>query len=241
MVGPREADGLTGSYIRWRSSRLGLVTDRLERALLLELLGPMVGKTLLDVGCGDGALAAVLARRGARVTGLDADPAMVVAARQRTEREAVTLTVVEGKSETLPFRRDTFDITLAVTSLCFVPDAAQAVAEMARVLRPGGRLVIGDLGRWSLWAMQRRIRGWLGNPIWRGAAFRMAAELRSSVEAAGLEVTAVRGSAYYPPCALAARLLAPADRWLGRTTTFGAAFVVVSARKPVVACPKGPP
>lgn len=227
------ADGLTGSYLHWRSSRLGLITDGLEQALLLELLGPLADQMLLDIGCGDGALSAVLARRGARVTGLDADAAMVAAARRLAEREAVPLMLLKGKGETLPFRPDAFDVVLAVASLCFIQDATQAIAEMARVLKPGGKLVIGDLGRWSLWAIQRRIRGRLGNPVWRAATFRTAAELRSSIEAAGLEVTAVRGAAYYPPSALAARLLAPADSWLGRASTFGAAFIAVAARKPL--------
>lgn len=227
------ADGLTGSYLHWRSSRLGLITDGLEQALLLELLGPVEDQMLLDIGCGDGALSAVLAQRGARVTGLDANAAMVAAARRRAESEAVPLMLLKGKGETLPFRRDAFDVVLAVESLCFIQDAAQAIAEMARVLKPGGRLVIGDLGRWSLWAMQRRIRGLLGNRVCRAATFRSAAELGSSIEAAGLEVTAVRGAAYYPPSALAARMLAPADGCLGRTTTFGAAFIVVAARKPL--------
>lgn len=227
------ANGLTGSYARWRASRLGTITDRLEQALLLELLGPIAGETLLDVGCGDGALAVLLARRGASVTGLNADPAMVGAAGQRAKQEAVPLTIIEGKGEALPFLPDTFDVTLAVTSLCFIRDAAQAIAEMARVLKPGGRLVIGELGRWSLWALQRRVRGWLGNPTWRAAAFRTAGELRSLVEAAGLEVTAIRGAAYYPPFAPAAQLLAPVDSWLGRTTAVGAAFIVVAARKPL--------
>jgi len=231
MVGSE--NGLTGSYIRWRSSRHGAITVRLEQALLLELLGPLTGRMLLDVGCGDGALAAVLARGGARVTGLDADPAMVVAARQRAKREAVPLTVVEGKGEALPFHPDTFDVTLAVTSLCFTRDATQAIAEMARVLKPDGRLLIGELGRWSLWSLQRRVRGWLGSPTWRAATFRTAAELRSSVEAAGLEVTTIHGAVYYPPFALAAELLAPVDGWFGRATTFGAAFIVAAAKKPL--------
>ena len=206
---------MTGAYIRWRSSRLGAITDRLEQSLLLELFEPVAGKTLLDVGCGDGALAAVLARRGARATGLDADPAMVAAARQRAKREAVPLTVVEGKGDALPFHPDTFDVTLAVTSLCFIRDAEQAIGEMTRVLKPGGRMVIGELRRWSLWSLQRRVRGWLGNPTWRVAAFRTTTKLRSLVEAAGLEVIAIRGAAYYPPFALAADLLAPLDSWLG--------------------------
>ena len=229
---PGSAGGLTGSYMRWRSSRLGLITDRLEQALLLELVGHVAGGMLLDVGCGDGTLSVVLAQQGARVTGLDPDPVMVAAARQRARRGDVPLTIVEGKGEALPFRSEAFDAALALASLCFVHDAARAIAEMARVLKPGGRLVIGDLGRWSLWAMQRRIRGRRGNPVWRAATFRTAAELRSFIEAAGLEVTAVRGAIFYPPCACAAQLLAPIDNPLGRATTFGAAFIVVSARKP---------
>lgn len=239
MVRPQAADGLIDSYAHWRSSRLGVTTDRLEQALLLELLGSVAGETLLDVGCGDGAFATALARRGAQVTGLDPDHAMVVAARQRASREAVPVTVVESKGEALPFHPDTFDVTLAVTSLCFIRDAAQAIAEMARVLKPGGRLVIGELGRWSLWALQHRVRGWLGNPTWRAAAFRTAAELRSLVEAAGLEVTAIRGAAFYPPSSFAAELLAPVDDRVGRATTLGAAFIAVSAKKPFLSEDRG--
>jgi ubiquinone/menaquinone biosynthesis C-methylase UbiE len=60
--------GLIESYYsRWRSSRLGQITDSLERQLLCELLGSVTGKTLLDVGCGDAAFAVELARRGAEV------------------------------------------------------------------------------------------------------------------------------------------------------------------------------
>jgi ubiquinone/menaquinone biosynthesis C-methylase UbiE len=226
-------EGLTDSYARWRSSRLRRITDALERQLLFELLGPAADKTLLDVGCGDGELASELARRGAIVTGLDADPTMIAAARRRTEIEGTQLHLVDGQAERLPFDDAVFDRVVAVTVLCFVRDAERAVAEMARVLKPGGLLVIGELGRWSLWATHRRIRGWLGDPIWRAAMFRTAAELRAFVEAASLKMIEFRGTAYYPPCGIAAGLLAPADPWLGRMTTVGAAFIVVSAEKAI--------
>ena len=223
--------GLNESYARWRSRRLGQITVRLERHLLFEMLGPVAGKTLLDVGCGDGALASELARRGAIVTGLDADPAMIAAARRSVGVEGARLHLVEGRAETLPFGQATFDIALAVTVLCFVRDATQAVREMARVLKPEGRLVVGELGRWNLWAAQRRIRGWLGDPTWRAAQFRSATELRALVHAAGLKVIEVRGAAYYPPCTAVARLLAPVDAQLGRRTSLGAAFVGILATK----------
>ena len=83
-------------YVRWRSSRLGRITDALERQLLAGLLGRVAGKKLLDVGCGDGAMAFELARQGATVTALDADPSMIAAARLRAEDEASRIQLVEG-------------------------------------------------------------------------------------------------------------------------------------------------
>lgn len=224
--------GLTDSYARWRTSCLGRITDALEQQLLFELLGPVADKAILDVGCGDGAVASELARRGAIVTGLDADPVMIAAAGRRTEIERTELRLIEGQAERLPFDDAAFDCVVAVTVLCFVRDAERVVAEMARVLKPGGRLVIGELGRWSLWAAHRRVSGWFGNPTWRVAMFRTAEDLRGLADAAGLHVIDTRGAVHYPPFGTAARLLAPIDLWLGQQTKFGSAFIAVLATKP---------
>lgn len=235
MAEPSPAPGgpaLAGSYARWRSRRLGQVTDRLQETLVLELLGPVADCDVLDVGCGDGALAATLSRRGARMVGLDPDPRMLAAARGRAEAGSLGLTLVPGRAEALPFPAATFDRVVAVTALCFVPEADRAVAEMVRVLRPGGRLVLGELGRWSIWAAIRTVRGWLGAPTWRAAHFRSAADLRRLVERHGLTVGETRGSTFYPPLDVAAALMERCDPWLGRRTTVGAAFVALSAARP---------
>jgi ubiquinone/menaquinone biosynthesis C-methylase UbiE len=155
------AVGLPESYRRWRESRLGQITDALEERLLLDLLGPVRGLSVLDVGCGDGVLASALARRGARVTGLDTDPQMLAAAHHRAKSESIELRLVRGRAEALPFEGETFDRVVAVTVLCFVRETDRAISEIARILKPGGRLVIGELGRWSLWAAIRRVKGWL--------------------------------------------------------------------------------
>jgi ubiquinone/menaquinone biosynthesis C-methylase UbiE len=230
LWGSQLTEALTASYARWRSKQLGQITDALEQRLLVAMLTPVTGKRLLDVGCGDGALASDLARRGAIVTGLDADVRAIAAA--RTRRAPVPGLLV-GQAERLPFADATFDRVVAVTVLCFVEHAEQAIAEMTRVLRPGGRLVIGELGYWSLWAAQRRLRAWLGNPIWREVKFRTARELGALAQAAGLTAIKTRGAIYYPPFAVAAKLLGPVDVWMGQRTAFGAAFLALAATKPV--------
>lgn len=217
------------AYTGWRGTSLGTVTEEIEQRLMLDMMGDLAGARFLDVGCGDGLLVCAAAANGAEATGVDPDPAMLAAARSRAANAGVRATFLEGRIERLPFPDASFDVVASVTVLCFVPDAAGAIREMARVLRPGGRLVLGELGRWSVWAAFRRVRGWLGSPTWKAARFRTSAELHALAEQAGLTVTALRGAVYYPPTTLLARALAPLDPWLGRLTTFGAAFIAMSA------------
>ena len=232
------AAGMARTYAGWRASTLGRITDRLEDALLRDLLGDVAGHAVLDLGCGDGALAVRLATAGAQVVGLDADPAMLQAAAVRAAAAGVRVQFATGRAEALPFTAGRFDVVIAVTVLCFVPDAETAFREIARVLRPGGAVVIGELGRWSLWALRRRIRGWFGNRLWRAARFRTGADLRRLAAGAGLDVRALRGAVFYPPVAALAWAMAPLDPWLGRITGIGAAFLVLRAEKPpAAACP----
>jgi SAM-dependent methyltransferase len=183
---------------------------------VFELAGPMSGTSLLDAGTGDGSYAIEAAARGAEVTGLDIDPAMLAAAKERARVRAVQPHFVEGRIEALPFAAASFDVVLAITALCFIADPIPAVRELARVLRPGGTLVEGDLARYSVWAVRRRVRGWLGSPTWRSAHFRCRGELRRAMAAAGLQVVAIRGGVYFPHCNYAAQVLTGFDRWLSR-------------------------
>jgi hypothetical protein len=93
-------------------------------------------------------------------------------------------------------------------------------------------MVVGELGRWSVWAALRRSRGWRGDRTWRHARFWSRRELRELAERAGLRVETVRGAVHYPPLAVAARVLGRVDRLLGRLRAPGAAFLVLSAQKP---------
>ena len=219
-------------YADWRASTLGAITESLEQGLVLELAGPLSGKAVLDVGCGDGTLTTEFHRKGASfVVGCDPDPHMIAKATARTMAGRDAMSYLLGRAEHLPFRDQSFDVVTAITVLCFVEHRSRAMEEMARVLKPGGRLLVGGLGRWSTWAASRRIRAWLGNDFWRHARFTTAHELRTAAIAAGLHIDRLCGAVYYPHCALAARAMKPLDPLLGGVTTFGAAFIAMQATK----------
>lgn len=218
-------------YARWRESALGALTESLEKEAVFALAGNLTGLRVLDVGCGDGAYAIWAAGLGANVTGLDSSPAMLDAARRRASAAGVSVDWREGRAEALPLETASFDVVIAVTVLCWVSDAVAAVQEMARVARPGGVVVIGELGRYSLWAWARRIRGRFGNKTWLEAHFWTTDELRRLVEVGHLKFVAARGAVYYPPSTIMAKWLAPFERLMSRITSIGAAFLCVRADK----------
>ena len=237
---PRQADeakraGQFGPdiYAAWRNSSLGDITEALEHRLIFELAGNIAGKPVLDAGCGDGSLAAAFARDGAlRVAGCDTDPRMLARARDRAASGQPGIGLSAARVQALPFPDNSFDVVTCITVLTFIADADAAMQELARVLRPGGRLIVGDLNKWSIWAVRRRIRGWFGATLWRNARFRTAQYLAASMRRAGLRTEATRGAIFFPPWTLTARLMAPFDPRLGRATTLGAAFVAVQGCKP---------
>jgi SAM-dependent methyltransferase len=99
------------------------------------------GDRVLDVACGTGVLAREVANRvspGGTVVGLDLDPGMLAVA--RTSRP--DLEWREGNAESLPFPDATFDAVVSQFGLMFVPDPPRALAEMWRVLEPGGRMAV---------------------------------------------------------------------------------------------------
>lgn len=112
---------------------------RATRALMADLLGQWLGhgQTLLDAGCGPGGNGAWLAAHG-EVVGVDVSPDALSFVRAR--RPAVR--PVRASIERLPFEEGSFDVAVEVTVLTIVADDALAVRELARVLRPGGALLL---------------------------------------------------------------------------------------------------
>ena len=123
-----------GDYARFAP----LVAEVGER--LVQRAGIRPGDAVLDVACGTGNVAIPAARAGGRVTGVDLTPEHFPAARSRATAAGVAVDWVEGDAEALPFEDDSFDVVLSSFGCMFAPRHAVAAAELARVLRPGGRL-----------------------------------------------------------------------------------------------------
>lgn len=106
--------------------------------LALEILGDVRGKRLLDLGCGEGGYCRALAERGADVVGVDGSPRLIEIAKERGGK----IEYICANANDLKIDEKAFDVVLAAMSLMDVEDYEGSVAEIARVLRPGGRLVM---------------------------------------------------------------------------------------------------
>ena len=115
--------------------------ERISRAT-----APTRDDALLDVACGPGILAAHLAADAGSIIGVDLVPEMLERARRECdERGLENALFLEGTAESLPFPEAAFDAVVSRLALHHLPDPNAALREMARVTRPGGRVVIADL------------------------------------------------------------------------------------------------
>jgi SAM-dependent methyltransferase len=121
----------------------------------VEAIDVRPGQRVLDVATGNGNAAIEAARRGAHVTGVDLTPAQIERATARCAREGVEVELLVGDAEDLPVPGAAFDAVLSVMGVIFAPDHARAMAELARVCRPGGTVAL------TTWTTH----GWLGS--WR--------------------------------------------------------------------------
>ena len=156
----RETQYKTDVNLAARQSIYAYQQPRIDLAReTLELAGLGGRETVADIGCGNGAYLAELARRGhaGPVLGADMSPGMLRAARNRGPRAGLLV----ADAMALPLRDSTADLTLAMHMLYHVPDPDRAVRELRRVTRPGGRLIVGLNGPDHL----RELRGLIAEAL----------------------------------------------------------------------------
>jgi SAM-dependent methyltransferase len=118
----------------------GLINGYYTRPAILDLAGDVAGRRVLDAGCGSGPLSAALRDRGASVTGFDSSAGMLELARRRLGSGADLHLADLGSP--LPFPDGAFDDVIACLVLHYLRDWTAPLAELRRVLRPGGRLIV---------------------------------------------------------------------------------------------------
>ncbi|MGD9999785.1 MAG: class I SAM-dependent methyltransferase [Acidimicrobiia bacterium] len=152
------------AYDAWFDRPWGRHATAVEHRMLLDAAGPVSGRAVLDAGCGTGRFMRRLESEGATVLGVDRDPDALTIARTRT-----TGALLLGDTHQLPLEDRSVDIAFAVNVCEFTADPARVFAELARVTRPSGRIVVGSLNRTSPWGYWK-LRQFTKSP-WNTARF----------------------------------------------------------------------
>ena len=176
-------------YDRWFTTPTGALVRKYEAGLVLDLLRPGRGETILDAGCGTGVFTLDILASGAHVTGLDISLPML--RRSREKEGGGPLQIVLGDMLHLPFPENVFDRVVSVTALEFIEDGLGAVRELFRVTKRGGWIVAATLNSLSPWASRRKAEAQKKQSIFTKAIFRSPDELRSLAPVEGVIRTAI--------------------------------------------------
>lgn len=144
-------DSLAEGYTA--ENETSLLNAYYERPTTLALAGDVTGRRILDAGCGSGPLFAALRDGGAIVSGFDGSPGMLAQARRRLGGDA-DLQVVD-LAEPMPYADNAFDDVVASLVLHYLRDWGPTLAELRRVLRPGGRLIVSVDHPFAIYGIER--------------------------------------------------------------------------------------
>lgn len=192
MPGKQLFDDEADSYDKWYRTKAGFQIDRIEKEAVFSFIHPQAGLTALDIGCGTGNYSILLAQKGLKVTGIDISSRMLAKAKTKAAEENLDINFIRASAEKLLFADNYFDIVLSVSAFEFFPNLQPALLEAHRVLKPGGRLVVGVIGRDSAWGryyMQKARRD--PHSVFSRARFYTVEELKNAMPGKNIRTKAV--------------------------------------------------
>ncbi len=159
-VSPEEYFSRTADdYDQWYNTKVGCFIDWLETELAFRMLPPQGGWRVLDAGCGTGNFTFKLARYGCSVTGVDISPDMLQRAQQKLRSLGPEGSPVEFRQmdiNRLAFCDAAFDAVYSMSAFEFIDDRRRAFDELWRVVKPGGKILIGTIAANSSWGRAYR-------------------------------------------------------------------------------------
>jgi ubiquinone/menaquinone biosynthesis C-methylase UbiE len=161
------------AYERSIDKHRGRFYGTLEERLVLDMLKPSPGESILDIGCGTGVSLMAFLDQGLRATGLDPSPYMLDLAHERLQHRA---DLYRGMAENLPFSDNEFNHACLVITLEFVEQPYKALAEACRVAKD--RVFVGFLNRQAIRGTRLRLEGMIAHTIYRHARLFSIWELR---------------------------------------------------------------
>lgn len=132
-------------YDSWYETKMGSFIDEVETKAAFDLFQPQSEEKILDIGCGTGNFSIKLAKRGCKVVGIDISQAMLEEARKKTKKNNLDINFQKGNALNLDFADNSFDSVFSMTAIEFIEDLEKAFKEMKRVVKPGGKIMLGTI------------------------------------------------------------------------------------------------
>ena len=146
-IGPADIETLKARLkATWMSGDYAHFAKPMEPGALAFLARVAItpGSKMLDVGCGAGQIAIPAAKSGVQVTGVDIATNLIEQARSRAMTDGLTVRFDEGDAEALPYIDDSYDVVISLIGAMFAPRPEKVAAELVRVCRPGGRIIMAN-------------------------------------------------------------------------------------------------
>lgn len=190
LFDPRKA----ASGDQWLTTELGRYIFSRQEKLILELVSPAPGESLLDVGCGPGNFLRLFQRQRCVLTGMDSSAAALELARNKLGERCE---LVQGSATDIPFSDNEFDVVTLINCPQILDDPQKVIAEAIRVSR--NRVFIGFFNKHSLVGTEQSVRKLFGFPVTSAMRFFTIGEMQSMINKTMTTPSVTWGSVIYLP------------------------------------------